>query len=295
MICKWKQTRWMLESRGLPTIYWRPRFSTYQPFQEDKKKLSSTTITRILPRMQRLDGPFGMYGTVYGISTPVVHIAHPVPARAVLGKRGMATAAATAATPPTRPRRRRSSISETTGACKAPAYDHFKNFCGNGVFTADGEVWKTKRTCVMHCLIKGVNSSSSEISQILERQANEAADAFCKQIETKNETTSTKTGQQQQQQQQEQTDTKDDKRDNHNSNVHDIVPLLQRATLGFIYKYLTHDENGWDTMFEESMQQQKPTKGAKKKKKRRIQKNNIRSCKFSFPVPLKKYTSILVC
>jgi len=37
---------------------------------------------------------------------------------------------------------------------KAAAYNHFKNFCGDGVFTADGTDWKEKRTAVLHALLR---------------------------------------------------------------------------------------------------------------------------------------------
>jgi hypothetical protein len=88
----------------------------------------------MLPRMQRLGGPYDMYGTVYGVATAVVHVAHPVPALAILLSR--------------------SSGELTSGACKAPAYDHFKNFCGDGVFTAEGNDWKVKRAAVLHALFR---------------------------------------------------------------------------------------------------------------------------------------------
>jgi len=99
VICKHRYTKYKL--RHLPTVTWRPRFVNYQPTNlQDSTKMASSSITGILPRMQRLNGPFGMYGTVYGLSTAVVHIAHPVPAKAVLAGRSM----------------------------KQPAYNHFQNF-----------------------------------------------------------------------------------------------------------------------------------------------------------------------
>ena len=39
--------------------------------------------------MERLNGPYGIYATVYGIQTKVVHVAHPVPARDILTGAGM--------------------------------------------------------------------------------------------------------------------------------------------------------------------------------------------------------------
>ncbi|CAJ1952538.1 unnamed protein product [Cylindrotheca closterium] len=217
-----KYTQRLLESCGLPTLHWRPRFVNYKPF-EDEQKLASSSITRILPRMQRLKGPYGMYGTVYGISTAVVHVAHPVPTKAIFGISAVSTnSSSDSSRPSNAPKtRRRSSVVNSTGASKAPAYNHFKNFCGEGVFTADGDDWKAKRASVMHCLIKGTNSSLSEASIRLEQEANQSADAFCAQI-------------------------KQLQLDQHKKRPStDIVPLLQRATVGLIYRYITHDEPNW--------------------------------------------------
>jgi cytochrome P450 len=209
---KRRQTKRCLESCGLPTVHWRPKFVNYMP-SEESKKLASSTITNILPRMERLGGPFGMYGTVYGIWTSVVHVAHPVPAKAIL--------CATATSNGTSTNKRRSSIAFSNGASKSPAYDHFKNLFGEGVFTANGEDWKAKRASVMHCLIKGTNSSTSDISQRLEREANRAADTFIAQVERLKETKKQAVV------------------------THNVVPLLQRATVGLIYRFITHDEPEW--------------------------------------------------
>lgn len=215
ILFKRRRTKQLLEKCGLPTVHWRPRFVNYQPFEEDQK-MASSTITRILPRMERLDGPFGMYGTVYGISTAVVHVAHPVPARAIFTGNSTSSVSSSGLK-----KRRNSSVMESTGASKAPAYDHFKNFCGEGVFTADGDDWKAKRSAVMHCLIKGTNSSMSEISQKLEKEANRAADTFCSQVHAL-------------------------RKKKQNSPVQcNIVPLLQRSTVGLIYRYITHNEPEW--------------------------------------------------
>lgn len=209
-----RRTKWQLERRGLPTTMWRPRFISYRPFEEEQK-LSASTITRILPRMERLGGPFGMYGTVYGINTPVIHVAHPVPARSIFGTNGGTTSPAG-----TSQKRRRSSVVCSTGASKAPAYDHFKNFCGEGVFTADGEDWKAKRAAVMHCLIRGTSSAKS-MAQRLERESNRAADTFIAQVENLWHDS------------------------NNESVITNVVPLLQRSTVGLIYRYITHHEPAW--------------------------------------------------
>jgi hypothetical protein len=210
---KRRRTKLMLEGRGLPTVHWRPRFINYRPFEEEQK-MASSTITRILPRMKRLGGPYGMYGTVYGISTPVIHVAHPVPAKAIFGTSMRSTSSSSDS------RRRRSSIAGLSGASKAPAYNHFKNFCGEGVFTADGEDWKAKRASLIHCLIRGTNSSTSEVSKRLEQEANRAAADFCKQIESFQKSCKGPV-------------------------VANVVPVLQRSTVGLIYRYITHDEPDW--------------------------------------------------
>jgi hypothetical protein len=195
---------------------------TYRPFEEDEK-LASTTITRILPRMQRLQGPYGMYGTVYGISTPVVHVAHPVPAKAILS--GTTQESSKFHSTSTHSSRRRSSIplKNMTGASKAPAYNHFKNFCGDGVFTAVGDDWKAKRAAVIHTLLKG-----TDLSRRLEEEANHAADVFCAQIQTL------------------QSYQHSCNRNDSGILVPNVVPLLQRATVGLIYRYITHSDPDWE-------------------------------------------------
>ena len=210
---KRRQTKISLERCGLPTVHWRPRFIHFS-LSEESQKLASSTITNILPRMERLGGPYGMYGTVYGISTKVVHVAHPVPAKAIF------TAGTTAGTS-SNPSNRRSSISNSCGASKAPAYDHFKNFCGEGVFTADGDDWKAKRSSVMHCLIRGPKNSSGDLAERLELEANRAADAFSIQLDRLKDTQGSQ------------------------KVTTNMVPLLQRATVGLIYRYITHHEPAW--------------------------------------------------
>lgn len=120
-----------------------------------------------------------MYGTVYGIDTAVIHVAHPIPARKIL-------------------------VSCST---KAPAYNHFYNFSGRGVFTADGEEWKSKRASVLHCLIRNMGDN-------LEQEVNQAADRLLSDFDAAS--------------------TEEEKTN--------VVPFLQRATIGLIYRYITHDK-----------------------------------------------------
>lgn len=219
LICmkRWKTKR-RLEQYGLPTVYWRPRFMRYRAFEDDTKKLAASTITRILPKMEKHDGPYGMFGTVYGITTPVIHVAHPLPAKAILTGRMTIT--------PKGGRRPSIAIAHSTATSKNPSYNHFKNFMGEGVFTADGEDWKAKRAAIMHCLIKGTASSMSEVSSRLEAEANRAASTFCYQVQA-------------QQQQQNSSDM------DNGVTMTNIVPLLQRSTIGLIYRYLTHSDPKW--------------------------------------------------
>ncbi len=220
IICfkRWKTKR-CLEGCGLPTVYWRPRFMKYTAFKDDKK-LSASTITRILPKMKKHGGPYGMFGTVYGITTPVIHVAHPLPAKAILTGRMIGNTKGTL-------RRPSIAIAHSTATSKNPSYDHFKNFMGEGVFTADGEDWKAKRAAIMHCLIKGTTSSMSEVSTRLENEANRAASTFCYQVQAL-----------------QQNDRPIDS-DRSNTLTINIVPLLQRSTIGLIYRYLTHADPKW--------------------------------------------------
>jgi cytochrome P450 len=163
-----------------------------------------------------------MYGTVYGLSTAVVHIAHPVPAAAVLtavtsrssieSPDSSSKSSVSAAGPG---QRSRSSKSNSSGATKAPAYNHFKNFCGEGVFTADGEDWREKRSAVMHALLRG--SGGQGFEHKVERETHQAANMILQEIESQRETSPTGTKVQL-----------------------NIVPLLQRATIGLIYRYITN-------------------------------------------------------
>lgn len=220
IVLRRRHAKWQLERLGLPTVMWSPRFVHYRPFEEDQK-LSPSTITRILPRMERLGGPYGMYGTIYGVNTQVIHVAHPVPAQAIFGTSHIGVVGPSDT--PTSKQTRRSSLVCSTGASKAPAYNHFKNFCGDGVFTADGDDWKAKRAAVMHCLIRGTSSPSSTIAQRLEDEANRAADTFLAQVQLLNQDTSS------------------------GSIVTNIVPFLQRSTVGLIYRYITHHDPAWGT------------------------------------------------
>ena len=237
VLFKLRQTRRLL--RDFPTVQWRPRFANYR-YQKDEqeddtntgsstathgllRKLPSSNVTSILPRMKRLQGPYGCYGTVYGFSTAVVHMAHPVPARAVLLGGNSSTHTTVESTTSTsqrfeqqkqRRRRRRSSTMATwTGAIKAPAYNHFENFSGKGIFTADGDEWKTKRASVLHVLMM-----KGRYAETIQQQAETTADRLMEAMLTETKR-------------------------RHSTRPVDIVPLLQRATMGLIYRYLTHDDD----------------------------------------------------
>lgn len=196
-----------------------------------QQKMGSSAITNILPRMERLNGPYGMYATVYGIQTKVVHIAHPVPARAVLTGSGVIEVGDICGSSNNnlddkqkegyssnkhQLRRKSSTLRLLSGSTKYPAYDHFKNFSGNGVFTADGSDWKAKRASVLHCLVRGWNTDN-----LLEIEANKAADSFEREV-LDAMIQSHRTGEE--------------------CTTMNVVPMLQRSTIGLIYRLITHQD-----------------------------------------------------
>jgi cytochrome P450 len=228
----------------MPTVLWTPRFINYTSREDEserdsfqqRKKMPSSSITNILPKMERLNGPYGMYATVYGL-TKVVHVGHPVPAREILNGVGVGKSNTNAdgagvwkslACFVGRPfrfmqscwtgtenrqkslqRRRSSTLIDATGTTKNPAYDHFKNFSGDGVFTANGVDWKEKRASVLHCLLGNINE--------LENEVNKSADGLMQEI-----------------------------KEIQSDEVVNVVPLLQRCTIGLIYRIITHDDALFD-------------------------------------------------
>jgi hypothetical protein len=105
-----------------------------------------------------------------------------------------------------------------TGSTKYPAYDHFKNFSGDGVFTANGSDWKAKRASVIHCLLRSAN-----MDNLLEIEANRAADSFIREVANALEIRKSR--------------GKDEKK----TPVLNVVPMLQRSTIGLIYRLITHN------------------------------------------------------
>ena len=232
-------TKRRLLAGGLPTILWRPKFVNYRleeaenitPHQQhhsassfsSREQLPSSTITNILPRMKRLQGPFDMYGTVYGVSTAVVHVAHPIPAAAILCATTNSSSKSLSSSPSSRkPAKAAATVPTTkaakmphnsTSATKAPAYNHFENFCGQGVFTADGADWKAKRAAVLHALLLRNNPLES-FEEKLQREIQAAFGKFVHHIESL-------------------------PRDEQGKIKTNIVPVLQRTTIGLIYRYIT--------------------------------------------------------
>ena len=229
---------------SMPTVLWTPRFINYTS-QDDssnstddislddllrdgdepikQRKMPSSSITNILPKMERLNGPYGMYATVYGL-TKVVHVAHPVPERQILNGMGKCEDINSKSrlfdmlpffvkrsnAQGQKQLRRSSSLINITGSTKTPAYDHFKNFSGDGVFTADGMDWKAKRASVLHCLLGNIDE--------LECEVNKSADGLLEEIKSLSEAGA----------------------------VVNVVPLLQRCTIGLIYRIITHDCDALD-------------------------------------------------
>jgi len=271
----------ILRSSLLPILFWTPRFIHYAPpsammqsnttaadtkssldaletqqgLNNKDSKLPSSNITNILPRMERLNGPYGMYATVYGISTMIIHMAHPIPIQYILleDKDSLGSSikqpqqeddqGGTTTTRifinVTRSLTRLFNLTSMenfsqhtllipprTSSSKQPAYNHFKNFSGEGVFTSDGTIWKEKRISVLHCLIRGMydpvtKSDPTSITK-LELEANRAAESFIFQ------TTCLRRR------------TKDRYQYEVSDKLWNIVPILQRSTIGLIYRYITH-------------------------------------------------------
>jgi Cytochrome P450 len=213
---KRKETYRKLVQSGLPTVYWLPKFARYQP--DNPKHLNSSSITNILPRMQRLKGPFsgGMYGTVYGVSTAVIHVAHPTPAMALLGATTMSSSPRALSSSS---RRKSSASDNAVGAGKAPAYNHFTNFSGQGVFTADGDDWRTKRAAVLHALLRS-SSGATNFYEHVEQETHRAALSLFRELDSQIALAETSGG----------------------FFSTNIVSVLQRTTVGLIYKYITHTE-----------------------------------------------------
>ena len=127
-----------------------------------------------------------------------------------------------------------------SGASKSPAYDHFKNFSGDGVFTSDGLTWKKKRASVLHCLLKGCSRDGSPENNRLEFEANKAADIFLlKSFEISRRGSSEKS----------------DDIDHQKYSAVNIVPLLQKSTIGLIYNLIKHH----NVNFQQSKIQNSPT------------------------------------
>jgi hypothetical protein len=272
MLYQRRRTRAKLEGCGLPTVYWRPRLSLFTgtsssaswiecpiaSFVRSKgviaaaddggveaadnselRVLRSSNITNILPRMKRLKGPYGMYGTVYGINVAAVHVAHPIPAAAILGLH-LAGTKTKAAMETDRIGKSRSRVNSQ--ATKAPAYDHFKSFCGDGVFTADGDDWKRKRAAVLHVLLRNSGSSSCSSDQNTDGNQAQRRGSLSSSFETKVECNAQLAAH-------ELTERLDQLLGPSVSSEGDsarraatinVVPLLQWATIGLIYRYLTH-------------------------------------------------------
>ena len=174
---------------NLPVIVQRSRLTKFFGIgrsNEMARKQSLSVLDKMLARTLQQDSQYGMYGQILGLSTRLIHISHSTPARIVLSK--------------TR--------------SKSPAYDSFQDMSGDGVFSTDGELWKAKRTSIVHCLLRGLRSKQG--MGRLEQEANHAVDCFIRNIE------------------------KEQQLQGSESDDIDIVPFLQNATNCFIYAFITH-------------------------------------------------------
>lgn len=195
LLSEWhhRKSRRMIEQGqcNLPVFVQRSQLKKIFGFgrsNEMARKESLSVLDKMLARTLQQDSQYGMYGQILGLSTRLIHISHPTPARVVLSK--------------TR--------------AKSPAYDSFQDMSGDGVFSTDGELWKAKRTSIVHCLLRGLRNKQG--MGRLEQEANHAVDCFIRNIEKE---------------QQVQGSESDDI---------DIVPILQNATNCFIYSFITHHD-----------------------------------------------------
>ncbi len=162
---------------GLPTKWWRPKF-----LRMDVSMQQGRSLDKVIKYMEEMGGPLEMYGTVYGPSA-VVHIGDPVAAKAVL-----------------------------QSSTKGPGYHHFKSFCGNGVFTADGREWEAKRRCLKHALLR--RERMNEWPRLVNKVADDLeAEILQTSLSDGDEVTEVK-----------------------------ALPLLQRSTLNLIHQYLVGDD-----------------------------------------------------
>ncbi len=188
-----RKSRQMIE-RGqcnLLVIGRRSRLAKFFGFgksNEMARKQSLSVLDRMLERTLQQNSQYGMYGQILGLTTRLIYISHPTPARAVLSK--------------TR--------------SKSPAYDSFQDMSGDGVFSTDGELWKAKRTSIVHCLLRELRNKQG--LGRLEEEANHAVDCFIRSIE------------------------KEQQMQGSEPDVFDIIPFLQNATNRFIYTFITHHD-----------------------------------------------------
>ncbi len=141
------------------------------------------SLDNVVKYMEKMGGPLEMYGTVYG-STALVHVGDPAAAKAVL-----------------------------QSSTKSPGYHHFKSFCGNGVFTADGREWEAKRRTINHAIL------SRERMNEWPRLVNDMADDL--EAEISLHITSP---------------------DDDNEEGVEALPLLQRRTLNLTHQFLAGDD-----------------------------------------------------
>ena len=101
-------SRSALADAGLHVVDWTPRWALSAPYTASPRNLLETVRSRC-----RASPAAGAFGVVLG-ETPVVHVGEPHLARALL---------------------------HAAGSFKAPWYNAFKGFVGEGLFTADGDDW----------------------------------------------------------------------------------------------------------------------------------------------------------
>jgi hypothetical protein len=165
--------------------------------------------------MKRLDGPYGMDGTVYSVSTKVLHVAHPIPAGAILAPTRRPASIQQQQQSADEKRRISSRFLLSSASNKAPAYDHFQNFCGEGVFTADGEDWRAKRAAVMYALFRMHHGGfEAKLEKLVDMAATRLIDNI---VEEQGKSRST---------------------------YLNVVPILQQVTVCLVFRHITDTDLG---------------------------------------------------
>ena len=122
---------------------------------------------------------------------------------------------------------------------KTPAYDHFSSFCGRGVFTTDDDDWTIKRHAVVAALFRRNGRNTGSFVEGLEDVCHVTATRLIRTILRRQCIRPEENVNQNRNHHHHHNTTNTTMQQQPNTTLN-IVPLLQRATIGLIYRYLTH-------------------------------------------------------